>query len=176
MLKDPDLRKKYDLYGEEGLNGANKQQNYHSWNYYRDDFGIYDDDPQVVTLNRHDYGNSKIICVNSFLCNPYRFHRYGFGENFVILYFFSSQTTALLIPKKYGSSISTRRCAATAITWRRFGEKLPKISRASSESAPSIAKTIGNSVINWEFSLIPPCYFIQRYNQKFEKLKIKKLF
>lgn len=55
VLKDPDLRKKYDLYGEEGLNGANKQQNYHSWKYYQDNFGIYDDDPQVVTLNRNDY-------------------------------------------------------------------------------------------------------------------------
>lgn len=57
VLKDPNLRKKYDLYGEEGLNDANKQQsNYHSWSYYQNNFGIYDDDPQVVTLNSNDYG------------------------------------------------------------------------------------------------------------------------
>lgn len=55
VLKDPDLRKKYDLYGESGLDGNNQRGNYHSWNYYQNSFGIYDDDPQVITLNRHDY-------------------------------------------------------------------------------------------------------------------------
>ncbi|XP_043277162.1 dnaJ homolog subfamily C member 10-like [Venturia canescens] len=71
VLKDPDLRKKYDLYGEEGLNGANKQQNYHSWNYYRDDFGIYDDDPQVVTLSKHDYDDSVVNSEKIWFINFY---------------------------------------------------------------------------------------------------------
>lgn len=61
MLKDPELRKKYDLYGEEGLNDANKRHNYHSYSYYQNNFGIYDDDPQVVTLNTNDYGKWIII-------------------------------------------------------------------------------------------------------------------
>lgn len=54
------MRKKYDLYGEEGLNNDQfGRQNYHSWSYYQDNFGIYDDDPQVVTLNTNDYGKDK---------------------------------------------------------------------------------------------------------------------
>ena len=55
VLKDPDLRKKYDLYGEEGLDDSKGRSNYHSYTYYQNNFGIYDDDPQIVTLNRNDY-------------------------------------------------------------------------------------------------------------------------
>lgn len=43
------------MYGEEGLNDFKKQGNYHSYTYYQDNFGIYDDDPQIVTLNRNDF-------------------------------------------------------------------------------------------------------------------------
>ncbi|XP_065332909.1 dnaJ homolog subfamily C member 10-like [Cloeon dipterum] len=52
-LKDPDLRKHYDLYGEDNQN--KRQQSYQSWSYYRDNFGIYDDDPEIVTLNRAEF-------------------------------------------------------------------------------------------------------------------------
>lgn len=40
VLKDEDLRKKYDKYGEKGLD---EQQGgrYESWNYYRYDFGRF---------------------------------------------------------------------------------------------------------------------------------------
>lgn len=38
MLKDEDLRKKYDKYGEKGLED-NQGGQYESWNYYRYDFG-----------------------------------------------------------------------------------------------------------------------------------------
>ncbi|XP_058802167.1 dnaJ homolog subfamily C member 10-like [Phymastichus coffea] len=58
VLKDPDLRKKYDLYGEEGLDESKRRSNYHSYSYYQTNFGIYDDDPQIVTLNRNDYFDS----------------------------------------------------------------------------------------------------------------------
>lgn len=64
VLKDPELRKKYDLYGEKGLENINTRPNYHSWNYYKYNFGIYDDDPQVVTLNRNDYCKSCKIYLN----------------------------------------------------------------------------------------------------------------
>lgn len=57
-LKDEELRKKYDLFGEEGVN--DKKPNYHSWNYYQDDFGIYDDDPEIITLNQADFEQSVI--------------------------------------------------------------------------------------------------------------------
>jgi len=55
VLKDAESRKKYDLYGEEGIKSSH-QQTYHSWSYYRDNFGIYDDDPEIVTLNKADFG------------------------------------------------------------------------------------------------------------------------
>ncbi|XP_062390184.1 dnaJ homolog subfamily C member 10 [Sardina pilchardus] len=54
VLKDEDLRKKYDKYGEKGLD---EQQGgrYESWNFYRYDFGIYDDDLEIITLDRADF-------------------------------------------------------------------------------------------------------------------------
>lgn len=59
ILKDEELRKKYDTYGEEGLkdNMNNQGHNYQSWNFYKQNFGIYDDDPEVVTLSRSDFSN-----------------------------------------------------------------------------------------------------------------------
>ncbi|CAD5206006.1 unnamed protein product [Bursaphelenchus okinawaensis] len=56
VLKDPELRRKYDQFGEKGLKddqGAGNQ--YQSWDFYNDKFGIYDDDPEIVTLNRNDF-------------------------------------------------------------------------------------------------------------------------
>lgn len=60
-LKDSETRKKYDIYGEEGLNGGYKPKQYQSWSYYQHQFGIYDDDPEVETLNKHDYSKHQII-------------------------------------------------------------------------------------------------------------------
>uniref|UniRef100_A0AC11BYA7 DnaJ heat shock protein family (Hsp40) member C10 n=1 Tax=Ovis aries TaxID=9940 RepID=A0AC11BYA7_SHEEP len=54
VLKDEDLRKKYDKYGEKGL-AENQGGQYESWNYYRYDFGIYDDDPEIITLDRREF-------------------------------------------------------------------------------------------------------------------------
>lgn len=100
VLKDEDLRKKYDKYGEKGLQDEQQGGRYESWNYYRYDFGnlvfyvmfcvdvisqcynpkvnvledmpylslhwrkttklcfsgIYDDDPEITTLDRGDFG------------------------------------------------------------------------------------------------------------------------
>ncbi|XP_072274522.1 dnaJ homolog subfamily C member 10 [Pyxicephalus adspersus] len=55
VLKDEDLRQKYDRYGEKGLEDQQQGGRYESWNYYRYDFGIYDDDPEIVTLDRRDF-------------------------------------------------------------------------------------------------------------------------
>jgi len=58
ILKDDELRKKYDAYGEEGLKDDFKQNSkFHSWSYYSETFGIYDDDPEIVTLSRSDFEN-----------------------------------------------------------------------------------------------------------------------
>jgi len=54
VLKDPSQRKHYDLHGEETPSSWSQSQ-YHSYSYYHDYFGIYDDDPQVVTLNTADF-------------------------------------------------------------------------------------------------------------------------
>ncbi|XP_024895111.1 dnaJ homolog subfamily C member 10 isoform X2 [Pteropus alecto] len=55
VLKDEDLRKKYDKYGEKGLEDNQEGGQYESWNYYRYDFGIYDDDPEIITLDRREF-------------------------------------------------------------------------------------------------------------------------
>ncbi|XP_034041874.1 dnaJ homolog subfamily C member 10 isoform X2 [Thalassophryne amazonica] len=54
VLKDEDLRKKYDKYGEKGLD-EQQGRRYESWNYYRYDFGIYDDDLEIITLDSGDF-------------------------------------------------------------------------------------------------------------------------
>ena len=42
VLKDEDLRKKYDMYGEEGLKEDSPTgRGYQSWNFYNQDFGMH---------------------------------------------------------------------------------------------------------------------------------------
>ncbi|XP_042301946.1 dnaJ homolog subfamily C member 10 [Sceloporus undulatus] len=55
VLKDEDLRKKYDKYGEKGLEDHHEGGRYESWHFYRYDFGIYDDDPEIITLDRGEF-------------------------------------------------------------------------------------------------------------------------
>lgn len=55
VLKDPESRKVYDIHGEQ-MDSQNFRKQYHSYSYYRDQFGIYDDDPIIVTLSKNDYG------------------------------------------------------------------------------------------------------------------------
>ncbi|XP_011498775.1 PREDICTED: dnaJ homolog subfamily C member 10-like [Ceratosolen solmsi marchali] len=71
VLKDPDLRKKYDLYGEDGLDDSKSRRNYHSYTYYQNNFGIYDDDPQIVTLNINDYFESVTASEKMWFINFY---------------------------------------------------------------------------------------------------------
>lgn len=63
-LKDNDLRRKYDLYGEDGLNNSHKKQTYHSWSYYQDSL-LYDDDEHVINLEKSDY--CEYITFSTFL-------------------------------------------------------------------------------------------------------------
>lgn len=56
VLKDEELRKKYDVYGEEGLKDDHFDGgHYQSWNYFNEEFGIYDDDPEIITLSYSDF-------------------------------------------------------------------------------------------------------------------------
>ncbi|CAD5208686.1 unnamed protein product [Bursaphelenchus xylophilus] len=66
VLKDPELRRKYDQFGEKGLKDNQESGNqYQSWEFYNDKFGIYDDDPEIVTLNRNDF-QEKVISSGDF--------------------------------------------------------------------------------------------------------------
>ncbi|PFX28948.1 DnaJ-like subfamily C member 10 [Stylophora pistillata] len=57
VLKDEELRKKYDLYGEDGLKDDHfGGGHYQSWNYFNEEFGIYDDDAEIITLSHSDFG------------------------------------------------------------------------------------------------------------------------
>ncbi|XP_067137389.1 dnaJ homolog subfamily C member 10-like [Centruroides vittatus] len=61
VLKDEEMRKKYDLYGEEGLDDSHSSRwrgNFHSWKYYSESFGIYDDDLEIITLNKNEFEQS----------------------------------------------------------------------------------------------------------------------
>jgi DnaJ family protein C protein 10 len=70
VLKDNDLRRKYDLYGENGLDNSNKKQTYHSWSYYQNNFDIYEDDKYVITLEENNYCEYMIFFLQlSFFIN-----------------------------------------------------------------------------------------------------------
>ncbi|XP_018569443.1 dnaJ homolog subfamily C member 10-like [Anoplophora glabripennis] len=77
VLKDPQTRKHYDLHGDSP--DSVKKQQYHSYTYYRDQFGIYDDDPIIVTLSRNDYelnvlDNNQAWFVNFYSPNCHHCH------------------------------------------------------------------------------------------------------
>ncbi|KAK9881021.1 hypothetical protein WA026_014364 [Henosepilachna vigintioctopunctata] len=54
ILKQPETRKHYDVHGDTGSD-LNANNHYQSYSYYRDEFGIYDDDPIIITLSASDY-------------------------------------------------------------------------------------------------------------------------
>ena len=51
VLKDEQLRKKYDLLGANGIDNTKPRSKYESWNYFHDDFAIYDDDEEVYIID-----------------------------------------------------------------------------------------------------------------------------
>lgn len=59
ILKDEQTRNIYDMHGEKGLEKDNSARgsysHFQSWNYYYESFGIYDNDEEIVTLNRADF-------------------------------------------------------------------------------------------------------------------------
>lgn len=57
ILKDQETRKQYDVYGEEGVkDGLRSYKDFKTWNFYQSQFGLYDDDLEVVTLSATDFG------------------------------------------------------------------------------------------------------------------------
>lgn len=58
VLKDDKSRNVYDLHGEKGLKNdffENNFQQYQTWNYYHESFGIYDNDEEIITLSKADF-------------------------------------------------------------------------------------------------------------------------
>lgn len=71
VLKDPQLRKHYDVHGEEQTDSSWKNSQYHSYTYYRDHFGIYDDDPEIITLSSTDFESYVINSDKQWFVNYY---------------------------------------------------------------------------------------------------------
>jgi len=69
VLKDEAQRKKYDMHGDDMDN--QNQRHYESWNYYHDDFGIYDDDPEIVTLDHSEFKRSVLESHEIWFVNFY---------------------------------------------------------------------------------------------------------
>ena len=77
------LISRYDRFGEEdeegnggggGGGGGHHSQHgkYQSWQYFHDDFGLYDDDSEVVTLSYHDFRRSVDDAYSFWFINFYR--------------------------------------------------------------------------------------------------------
>ena len=73
-LKDDELRKKYDTYGEEGLKDDHYSNQYQSWNFYNEQFGIYDDDPEIITLSQADFESAVSGSTDIWFINFYSPH------------------------------------------------------------------------------------------------------
>jgi DnaJ family protein C protein 10 len=71
VLKDEELRKKYDTYGEEGLKEDHFGGHYKSWQFYNQEFGIYDEDTEIITLSRSDFEQSVINSGDLWFVNFY---------------------------------------------------------------------------------------------------------
>lgn len=74
VLKDEETRKAYDLHGEDGLNQEFKKNwggSYRSWNYYYEKFGIYDDDPEIITLTKDDFVQTVLESEDLWFVNFY---------------------------------------------------------------------------------------------------------
>lgn len=71
-LKDPETRKSYDLFGE--TLKPNQKQSYQSYSYYQNEFGLYDDDPLIVTLSKADYEVNILDPTQAWFVNFYSPH------------------------------------------------------------------------------------------------------
>ena len=57
VLKDQKTRQTYDLYGEKGLkDGLQNDRQHQNWHFYENQFGIYDDDPEIITVTSAEFG------------------------------------------------------------------------------------------------------------------------
>ncbi|KAK9752946.1 Thioredoxin [Popillia japonica] len=71
VLRNPESRKNYDLYGE---TLEKIKPTYQSYSYYTEQFGIYDNDPLVITLSKADYEINVIDDNQAWFINFYSPH------------------------------------------------------------------------------------------------------
>jgi len=71
VLKDDELRRKYDQFGEEGLDESNQGRHYENWHFYNQEFGLYDEDPEIITLSRADFDPSVTYSEDIWFINFY---------------------------------------------------------------------------------------------------------
>lgn len=78
VLKDEDLRKKYDKYGEKGLDEQQQGGRYESWNYYRYDFGKFS--PSTPAICNHGDATRAFVLFVFFMtvCVETRIEHYNF--------------------------------------------------------------------------------------------------
>lgn len=62
ILKDQETRKQYDLHGKDAVkDGFKSNKDFQNWNFYKNHFGIYDEDPEIVTLSASDFGRTSLL-------------------------------------------------------------------------------------------------------------------
>eukprot|EP00047_Mylnosiga_fluctuans_P024635 m.165786 g.165786 ORF g.165786 m.165786 type:complete len:774 (-) comp9896_c1_seq2:89-2410(-) len=72
VLKDEELRRKYDAHGEAGLgDGFHGGDGFQGWQHYNEDFGLYDEDPQIETLGHHEFFSAVLHTDDLWLVNFY---------------------------------------------------------------------------------------------------------
>lgn len=60
------------MHGEAGLkDDFQGGGHYESWNFYNEKFGIYDEDPEIVTLSRADFDQSVVDSDDLYFVNFY---------------------------------------------------------------------------------------------------------
>ena len=59
------------MHGEDGIDDSKPHNNYQSWNYYHEDFGIYDDEKKTVTLDSNDFQRSVLESHDLWFINFY---------------------------------------------------------------------------------------------------------
>ncbi|KAI6179545.1 DnaJ-like protein subfamily C member 10 [Aphelenchoides besseyi] len=65
VLKDAELRRRYDHGEDLSDDSKHSGQNYQSWSFYNEKFGIYDEDMEIVTLTPSEF-QSQVVDSNDF--------------------------------------------------------------------------------------------------------------
>ena len=118
VLKDDETRKRYDKYGEKGLDeNFNPNQRYESWSFFHEEFGLYDNDENIEVLDRSRKGiNACRMFINNWGPSSTRIKLKS------CFWFWSKVYMKLYQALRPGSSSFTRSGARIVTSWRRNSE------------------------------------------------------